>query len=88
MEKKIYINYDAREFYNSYEEVFEYFKDHENTYYLEDYLEEHYSLETIFNFSEEEKEKVRGNYTEKIKKYCDEWVEEHFEVIDIDIIFK
>lgn len=88
MEKKIYINYEAHEFYTSYEEVFEYFKNCENGYFLEDYLEETYSLETIFDFSEEEKEKVRENYTEIIKSYCDEWIEDNFEVIDIDIIFK
>lgn len=88
MEKKIYINYDTHEYYTSYEEVFEYFKEYENCYSFEDYLNDRYDSETIFNFSEEEKEKVCEDYAERIKAYCNDWIEEYFEVIDIDIIFK
>ena len=89
MEKKIYINYDAHEYYTSYEEAFEYFKEYENAYSLEDYLDNHYShLETIFNLSEEEKEEAREDYEKELKECFGRWVEEFFEVIDIDIVFK
>lgn len=88
MAKKIYIDWENQEYHTSIEDVRESFERYADCTDFSDFLDCHYSSETIFNFSEAERAEALADYHAVLDEEMEDWIDSHMTVIDIEVEFK
>ena len=88
MTKKIYIDWENQEYHTSIEGVRESFERYASYTEFDDFLDCHYSSETIFNFSKDERTEVLEDYQAVLDEEMEDWIDSHMTVIDIELEFK
>ena len=88
MTKKIYIDWENQEYHTSIEDVRDSFERCYNCTEFGDFLDQHYSSEAIFNFTEEERAEALEDYNSVLNKEMEDWIDSQMTVINVDIEFK
>ena len=88
MAKKIYIDWENQEYHTSIEDVKESFERYGSYTELSEFLDLHYSSETIFNFSEDERAEALADYQAVLDEEMEDWIDSQMTVIDIEVEFK
>lgn len=74
--KKIWVCWDAHFIADSYEEAFDYSINNGIVATFDDWLAYYYTRERIFEMTEDEKKRVKAEYSEFVKeRMADEWTE-------------
>lgn len=88
MVKKIYIDWENQEYHTSIEDVKESFERYCSYTELGEFLDLHYSSETIFNFTEEERAEALEDYQAVVDEEMEDWIDSQMTIIDIEVEFK
>ena len=90
MSRKIYINWDNNEFYTTEEEVREAFENDDYAVHpdFEEFLYNNYTIKTVFDFNENDRNEARDAFEEEVQAVMKEWIKNNLTVINIDVIFK
>ena len=81
---KIYIYWEAQEYFTSFEGVQDYYERYYDCTTFNDFLSEHYECETIFNFTEAEREEVIKDYKISLTDEVEAWIRDYCDVIEVE----
>lgn len=81
---KIYIYWEAQEYFTSFEGVQDYYKQNYDCTTFNDFLTDHYDSEDIFNFTEDERESVIKDYREWLADEVEDWIRDYCDVVEIE----
>ena len=88
MANKIYINWTNEEYYTSLNDVREAFLSYASYSEFEDFLDCRYSMEEVFNFTENERKAALEDYNESLDFEMEGWIREYLTTIEVDTVFK
>jgi hypothetical protein len=83
MTNRIYINYDAQEYYISEDELYNAFEEYKSCEPFEEWLNDKYTASDIFNMNEEELQELEGKYDNFYDSAVKEWAEYYLEVVNL-----
>lgn len=81
---KIYICWEARNYFTSFEDVQDYYEQNYDYTTFDDFLSIHYECETIFNFTEAERENVIKRYKSSLTDEVEDWIRDYCDVVEIE----
>ena len=82
---KIYIYWEEQEYFTSFEDVQDYYKQHYDYITFSDFLAEHYEIEDIFNFTETKRESVVNDYKNSLADEVEDWIRDYCDVVEIEV---
>lgn len=87
MSRNIYIDYENWTYYVTEEELHAIFIEENEEPDFEYWLNDNYTAFEIFEMREKEKGKVDDEFNEYYKERFDEWVDDRFTIIEVDVLF-
>lgn len=81
---KIYICWEAQEYFTSFEDVQKYYEQNYDYSTLDDFLSEHYNCEDIFYFTENKRESVIKDYKSALADETEDWIRDYCDVVEVE----
>lgn len=85
MKTYIYINWEAQEYYLSWEEVVDAYRNGYESDDFNEFLYDNYSHQKVFYFTEEERAEVLKDYEERVQRYAEEWARDNLFRIEVRV---
>lgn len=88
MKTYIYINWEAQEYYFSWDEVVAAFRGTFDDDDFNEFLHNNYSCEEIFEFSEERRAEVIMEYNASVNADAEDWARSYLERVEVKVEVK